>query len=90
MPRYVIEREVPGAGKLSDAQLKGIAEKSNQVLRDLGVKIQWVESFVTENKIYCIYLADSVDLIMEHARCGGFPADAVNKVRAVINPTTAD
>ncbi len=90
MPRYVIERELPGAGKLSAADLHGIAEKSCGVIRDLGPSIQWVESYVTEDKIYCIYNAPNKEIILEHAQKGGFPANRVEEIRNVINPTTAE
>jgi hypothetical protein len=90
MPKYIIEREVPGAGKLTDAQLKGLSMKSVEVLRDMGPKIQWLESFVTEDKLYCVYLADSPETILEHAKCGGFPANKISKVRAIISPLTAE
>jgi hypothetical protein len=90
MPKYMIERTVPGAGQMDSAALAAIAAKSNGVLRDLGPDIQWVESYVTDDKIVCVYLATSDDLIREHGRCGGFPVDAVTQVRAIIDPSTAD
>ncbi|HZT44274.1 MAG TPA: DUF4242 domain-containing protein [Chthonomonadaceae bacterium] len=90
MPKYVIERELPGAGSLSSQQLEQISQKSCSVLRDLGPQIQWVQSYVTDNKIYCIYIAPDAEMIREHARQGGFPADSVSEVRAVIDPTTAE
>lgn len=90
MPKYVIEREIPGAGRLSSQQLQQIAQKSCSVLRALGPQIQWVQSYVTDNKIYCIYNAPDAELIQEHARQGGFPADSVSEVRAIIDPTTAE
>ena len=90
MPRFVIEREIPGAGSLSPAELKAVSQKSCNVLRNLGPEIQWVQSFVTENKIYCIYIAPSEDLIRQHAAQGGFPANTVAQVRSVIDRTTAD
>ena len=90
MPRYVIERELPGAGKLSAADLHGIAEKSCGVIRDLGPTIQWVESYVTEDKIYCIYNAPNKEIILQHAQKGGFPANRVEEIKNVINPTTAE
>jgi hypothetical protein len=89
MPRYVIERELPGAGKLSAADLKGVASKSNGVLQKLGPSIQWVESYVVDEKIYCVYIAPNEALVREHARLGGFPANKISEVRAVIDPTTA-
>jgi hypothetical protein len=90
MPKYVIERELPGAGKLSAAQLQGISEKSCGVLRNLGPQIQWVTSYVTDDKIYCVYIAPNVEVVREHALQGGFPANKVSQVRAVIDPTTAE
>jgi len=90
MPKFVIERELPGAGKLTREQLRGISQKSVGVLKDLGPTIQWVQSYVVDDKIYCIYNAPSADLIREHARCGGFPANSVSQVREVIDPTTAE
>ena len=90
MPKYVIEREIPGAGKLSAAELQGISAKSCGVLRDLGPSIQWVESYVTDDKLYCIYIAPSEAMVREHARLGGFPANKVSAVRTRIDPTTAD
>ena len=90
MPRYVIERELPGAGKLSAADLKGVASKSNGVLQKLGPSIQWVESYVVDDKVYCVYNAPSEDLIKEHARQGGFPANKISQVRAIIDPTSSE
>src|SRR5688572_1525542 len=90
MPKFVIERELPGAGKLTREQLRGISQKSVGVLKDLGPAIQWVQSYVADDKIYCVYNAPSADLIREHARCGGFPANSVSQVREVIDPTTAE
>jgi hypothetical protein len=90
MPKYVIERELPGAGKLSAAELQAISQKSNQVLSSLGPEIRWQQSYVTEDKIYCVYIAPDADIIMEHARCGGFPCDRVSLVSAVIDPSTGD
>ena len=90
MPKYVIEREIPDAGKLTTADLQGISAKSCNVLRDLGPSIQWVESFVTDDKIYCVYIAPSEALVREHARQGGFPANKVSQVRALIDPITAE
>lgn len=89
MPRFVIERDLPGAGDLGPDQLQGISQKSCEVLQELGPEIQWIQSFVTGDKIYCVYLAPNQDLIREHAVRGGFPADAVHQVAAVIDPTTA-
>ena len=90
MPKYVIERNIPGAGKLSAADLKGISQKSCGVLRDMGGKVQWVQSFVTDDKVYCVYIAFSADAVREHAKRGGFPADSVAQVRTMIDPTSGD
>lgn len=90
MPKYLIERTVPGAGQMNAGELAAIAGESNKVLRDLGPDIQWVHSYVTDDKITCVYLAASEEIIREHGRCGGFPVDAMYEVRAVIDPTTAE
>lgn len=90
MPRYVIEREIPGAGKLSASDLQGISQKSCSVLERLGPQIQWVQSFVTDDKVYCVYLAPNADIIRQHAKEGGFPANKVSEVKEVIDPTTAE
>ena len=90
MPKYLIEREIPNAAAISAADLKGIAQRSCDVLKQLGPSIQWVQSFVTEDKITCIYIAPNADIIREHARLGGFPADRVLEVATVIDPTTAE
>jgi len=90
MPKYVIEREIPNAGKLSPAELQGISQKSCSVLRNLGPQIQWVESYVTDDKIYCVYIAPSKQLVEEHAKEGGFPANRISEVNSVIDPTTAE
>lgn len=90
MPKYVIERELPGAGKLSAAALQGVAQKSCSVLTDLGPQIQWLQSYVTGDKIYCVYIAPDEQLVREHARRGGFPADRVSQIVAVVDPTTAE
>jgi len=90
MPRYVIERELPGAGKLSQDELHAISQKSCGVIRDLGPSIQWVESFVTDDKIYCVYNAPNKELIMKHANMGGFPANRIEEIRNVISPVTAE
>ena len=90
MPRYVIEREIPGAGKLTPAELKGISQKSCAVLGELGPKIQWVQSYVTGDKIYCVYIAPNEAMVREHAAQGGFPANSVSEVRTMIDPTTAE
>lgn len=89
MPKFVIEREIPGAGQLDPETLKAIAQKSCSVLRNLGPEIQWVQSYVTADKIYCVYIAPNEELIRRHAAEGGFPANAVNEVKTVIDPTTA-
>jgi hypothetical protein len=90
MPKYIIEREIPGAGKLTKDQLQGISQKSCGVLKNLGPEIQWVESYVTDDKIYCVYLALSESLVREHAKQGGFPANRISEVRGIIDPTTAE
>jgi hypothetical protein len=90
MPKFVIEREIPDAGKLSSSDLQAISQKSCSVLRELGTDVQWVESYVTDSKIYCIYLAKDEQLVREHAQRGGFPANRVSQVRQVIDPTTAE
>jgi hypothetical protein len=90
MPKYVIERELPGAGKLSAEELRAISQRSVDVLNSLGPTIQWVHSYVVDDKIYCVYNAPSADLVREHATCGGFPANRISQVRAIIDPTTAD
>jgi hypothetical protein len=90
MPKYVIERELPGAGKLSKADLKGISQKSCSVLEKLGPKIQWLHSYVTDDKIYCVYQAESEALVREHAKQGGFPANRISQVRTMIEPATAE
>ena len=90
MPRYVIERNLPGAGQLSPEELRGVAQRSCTVLRDLGSDIQWVESYVTDDTIYCVYLAPNEELIREHARRSGFPADRISRVRREISPLTAE
>lgn len=90
MPKYVIEREIPNAGQLSGTDLQGISAKSCSVLQNLGPTIQWVESYVTDDKIYCVYIAPNAELIREHARQGGFPANRVSEVKSVISPVTAE
>ncbi len=90
MPKYIIEREVPGAGRLSPEELTAISQKSCNVLRRLGPEIQWVESYVTDDKLYCVYNAQSEEILREHARQGGFPANRISEVRATIDPTTAE
>jgi hypothetical protein len=90
MPKYVIERELSGAGKLSAQELKGISEKSCGVLNEMGPQIQWVQSYVTDDKIYCVYLAPNEEMVREHAQKGGFPANRISEVKSVIDPTTAE
>ncbi len=90
MPKYVIERDIPGAGKLSAAELHGISQKSCGVLRKLGPQIQWVQSYVTDDKIYCIYIAPNAEMVREHAKQGGFPANRISEIKSVIDPTTAE
>jgi hypothetical protein len=90
MPKYVIERTLPGAGDLTADQLQEISAKSNQVLKNLGPEISWLQSYVTADKLYCVYIAPDADMVIEHARCGGFPADSVNLVSTVIDPTTGE
>jgi hypothetical protein len=90
MPKYVIERELPGAGKLSAQELHSISQKSCDVLRGMGPQIQWLHSYVTDDKIYCVYIAPNEALIREHAQKGGFPANRVSEIKTVIDPTTAE
>lgn len=90
MPSYLIERNIPGAGKLTPAELKAISQKSCSVLSDLGPQIQWVQSYVTDDQIHCIYRAPNAEIIREHARRGGFPADRISQIGTIIDPTTAD
>jgi hypothetical protein len=90
MPKYVIERNLPGAGELSADDLRSISQRSNKVLAELGPEIRWLTSYVTDDKIYCVYVAPDKDVIEEHARCGGFPADRITMVSTVIDPSTGD
>lgn len=90
MPKYVIEREVPGVGQLNAEQMQAISQTSCGVLRKLGPQIQWVQSYVTGDKIYCIYIAPNEEIVREHARQGGFPANKISEIKAVIDPTTAE
>jgi len=90
MPKYVIEREIPGAGNISPQDLQAISQKSCGVLKELGPQIQWVQSYVTDDKIYCIYIAPNKEMVLEHAKQGGFPANSVAEVRTIIDPTTAE
>jgi hypothetical protein len=90
MPKFVIEREIPGAGKLSPADLQAISQKSCGVLSSMGPKIQWLQSYVTDDKIYCVYIAPDEAAVREHATKGGFPANTVSRIRTVIDPTTSE
>jgi hypothetical protein len=90
MPKYVIERELPGAGSLTPAELHTISAKSNQVLADMGGRAQWLQSYVTDDKLFCVYLAEDVAAIQEHAETGGFPCTSVHEVTTIIDPTTGE
>lgn len=90
MPKYIIERDIPGAGQLTPVELQGISQKSCGVLRDMGSRIQWLQSYVTGDKVYCIYVADSEQAIREHAEQGGFPANRIEQITTIIDPTTGD
>ncbi len=90
MPKYVIEREIPGAGKLTPQELQGISQTSCGVLQKLGPQIQWLHSYVTDDKVYCVYIAPNQEVIREHAAQGGFPANRISEVKSVIDPTTAE
>ncbi|MEP6731118.1 MAG: DUF4242 domain-containing protein [bacterium] len=90
MPKFLIERELPGAGNLSDEELQAISRKSCEVIRTMAPDVQWIQSYVTDDKIYCIYIAKDADLVRQHAKCGGFPANVVSEIRAGIDPTTAE
>ena len=90
MPKYVIEREIPGAGQMSPQELQAASQKSCEVLRNMGPQIQWVQSYVTGDKLYCVYIAPDEGMVREHASQGGFPADRISKVISVIDPTTAE
>ncbi len=90
MPKFLIERDIPGAGKLSAAELQAISQKSCGVLRGLGSQIQWVQSYVTGDKVYCVYIAPDEAIVREHARQGGFPANRVSEITSIIDPTTAE
>jgi hypothetical protein len=90
MPKFLIEREIPGAGKLTPQELQGISQKSCSVLRGMGPQIQWLESYVTDDKIYCVYIAPNEAAVREHARQGGFPANRISEIRSLIDPTTAE
>jgi hypothetical protein len=90
MPKYIIEREIPGAGKLSSGELQAISQKSCEVLKQMGPQIQWVHSYVTDDKIYCVYIAPNEAMLREHATQGGFPANRISKIGSVIDPSTAE
>ena len=89
MPRFLIERDLPGAGRLTPEELRSITQTSNEVLRTMAGRAQWLQSFVTDDKLYCVYIADDADTVAEHARAGGFPCNATKQVRTIIDPTTA-
>ncbi len=90
MPKYLIEREIPGAGNLSAEELQGVSQKSCSVLQQMGPQIQWVHSYVTGDKVYCVYIAPNEEMIREHAKQGGFPANRISEIRTVIDPATAE
>lgn len=90
MPKYVIERELPGAGQLSAAELQGISQKSNEVLAGMAPRAQWQQSYVTDDRIFCVYIADDPEAVREHGRCGGFPVTAIHRVQQVIDPATGE
>lgn len=90
MPKYLIRREIPGAGQLTSEQLRGISQKSCSVLNNLGPQIQWLQSYVTDDRIYCVYIAPNEEMVREHARQGGFPADSIDEIKTIIDPTTAE
>lgn len=90
MPKFVIERDIPGAGKLSPEQLQAISQKSCGVLQAMGPRIQWVQSYVTDDRIYCVYIAPDEDTVRQHAQQGGFPANRISQIRSVIDPTTSE
>ena len=90
MPKFVIERDIPGAGKLSPQQLQAISQKSCAVLREMGPRIQWVQSYVTDDRIYCVYIAPDEETVRQHAQQGGFPANRISQIQSVIDPTTSE
>ncbi|MCY1485070.1 hypothetical protein D9M68_186880 [compost metagenome] len=90
MPKFLIEREIPEAGKLTERDLKAISQKSCRVLREVGPEVQWVQSYVTDDKLYCVYIAASEELVREHAREGGFPVTRISRISSIIDPTTAE
>jgi Nickel responsive protein SCO4226-like len=90
VPKFVIERDMPGVGSLSPEELRAASQKSNKVIAELGPEIRWLTSYVTDDKLYCVYVAPDADIIEEHARCGGFPANRISMVSSVIDPSTGD
>jgi hypothetical protein len=90
MPKYIIERNIPGAGKLTPAELNAISQKSCSVLQQMGPRIQWVQSYVTGDKVYCVYIAPNEEMVREHAKAGGFPANSIAEVKTMIDPTTSE
>ncbi len=90
MPKYIIEREIPGAGNLSAEEIQGVSKKSCSVLKSMGPQIQWVQSYVTQDKVYCVYIAPNEDMIKRHAEEGGFPANSISRVNTIIDPTTSE
>ncbi|GAA3385978.1 DUF4242 domain-containing protein [Cryptosporangium minutisporangium] len=90
MPKFVIEREIPGLGASSPEELRAVSQKSNAVLDELNPHVQWIQSYVTDDTMYCVYIADDAELVREHARRGGFPADRVSRIRTIVDPTTAE
>jgi hypothetical protein len=90
MPKFIIEREIPNAGRLTEGELQAVSQKSCAVLEQLGPRVQWLESFVTNDKLYCVYIAPDEEMVREHANLGGFPANRVSAVRSIIGPTTAE
>lgn len=90
MPKFMIERNIPRLGEVQPSEMKAISQRSCSVLQDLGPQVQWQQSYVTDDKMYCVYIADNAELVQEHARRGGFPADSVKQVRSIIDPTTAE
>lgn len=90
MPKFIIERDIPGAGALTPAELQGISQKSCGILNEMGTKIQWLESYVTDNKIYCVYIAPDSATVKAHAEAGGFPANSIAQIKTIIDPTTSE
>ena len=90
MPKYVIERDIPGAGKLTAPELQAISQKSCSVLREMGPQIQWVQSYVTDDRVYCVYIAPNEEAVRKHAQKGGFPANRISRIRTMIDPTTSE